>query len=353
MENNLFGIEINNLIIKVLTNVATKEEVIMLQEWIHRSEFNKKYYFQFRAVWIAAYQVNQPNTINTLGALNVVNQKIDSLQSSSSAQESRWSLSQIFTRFSRVAALWMLIFILGATASWFIFRFPDTSQSSGVTFVAPLGSKAITFLPDGSEICLNAGSEIRYYLSDKRQIREVFLSGEAYFEVAKNPDVPFVVYAGALVVKAYGTKFNVKAYSEERVVTATLVEGSISVEVNTKPSNKIILKPNEQVLYYKSTSESNEKLLVSKGIDPILYTSWINDRLQISGETLDALAVKLSRKYGMTINFEDSSLKDLRFTGIIENETIEQVLEMLKISSSVNYRIRNRNIWLMKKENKN
>ena len=92
----------------------------------------------------------------------------------------------------------------------------------------------------------------------------------------------------------------------------------------------------------------SENFLVTKGIDPSLYTLWINDRLQIKGETLEDLAVMLERKYNVTIHFDNNSLRDLRFTGIIENETIEQILELIKISSNVDYRIDGREIWLSK-----
>lgn len=85
-------------------------------------------------------------------------------------------------------------------------------------------------------------------------------------------------------------------------------------------------------------------------IDPSLYTHWINNRLQIRGETLNDLAVILERKYDVTIQFDDNTLRDLRFTGIIENETIEQILELIKISSRVDYHIDGRKIILSKTE---
>jgi transmembrane sensor len=171
---------------------------------------------------------------------------------------------------------------------------------------------------------------------------------EAFFNVSKDPDHPFTVNAGEMIIKAYGTQFNVKAYPEEKEVEATLVEGSVSVEIKDKPTNKTMLKPNDQAIYFKPTTERSENFLVTKGIDPSLYTLWINDRLQIKGETLEDLAVMLERKYDVTIHFDDNSLRDLRFTGIIENETIEQILELIKISSNVDYRIDGRKILLSK-----
>jgi len=144
----------------------------------------------------------------------------------------------------------------------------------------------------------------------------------------------------------------VKAYPEEKVVEATLVEGSISVEVINKPEQKTILKPNEQVFYYKPdiSTNQNEKILITKGIQPDAFTSWRNDQLTITSETLESLTVKLGRKYDVTFHFEDPSLSKLRFTGVLKNETIEQILEVIKLSSPVNYRIHEREIWLMKKQ---
>jgi transmembrane sensor len=348
--------EINQLVIKVLSGQATAGETDILQMWIQQSEENKIHFLRLRNTWDAAAQAITPDARKTMKALDIINQKINSLPTdniSSSNPGSSQTVFQLFRyNFSKIAALLIIIFVLGAVfARVFIKPAGYSNKTSMIEVVAPMGNKAMTSLPDGTKIWLNAGSTIEYSLSDKKNIREVFLTGEAYFEVAKNPHKPFIVNAGVIIIKAYGTTFNVKAYPEERVVEATLVEGSISVEVKNKPENRIMLNPDEQVFYYKPTSERNEKLLITKGINSELFTSWINDRLQISGETLESLAVKLERKYGMAIHFEDNSLKDLRFTGIIENETIEQVLELIKISSSVNYRIHNREIWLMNNKN--
>jgi len=197
-------------------------------------------------------------------------------------------------------------------------------------------------------VLLNAGSKIEYKIPDNKPAREVTIEGEAYFKVSKDPDHPFTVYAGMMVIKAYGTEFNVKAYPDENGVETTLVEGSVTVEIKNNPSNNTLLRPNEQAIYYKSTSQRSENFLVTKGIDPALYTLWINDRFQIKGEKLEYLAVMLERKYDVAIHFDDNTLRDLRFTGIIENETIEQILELIKISSNVDYRIDGREIWFSK-----
>ena len=113
----------------------------------------------------------------------------------------------------------------------------------------------MTVLPDGTVVWLNAGSRIEYKIPDNKPVREVTMEGEAYFNVSKDPDHPFTVNAGEMIIKAYGTAFNVKAYPDEKAVETTLVEGSVSVEIENKPSNKTMLRPNDQAIYYKPTSD--------------------------------------------------------------------------------------------------
>jgi transmembrane sensor len=342
--------DISELIIKMLTNQAASEEYIMLDEWIRKSEENKKYFLRFRNIWMASSPIIKHDKSKTLKALETVHQKTGYSQSKEIQTHEIKGIperSRSLLSYFKIASLWILLFGLGAVFSIFFIkpaRFLNLNPI--VSVVAPRGSKAMTVLPDGTVVWLNAGSKIEYKMPVNELVREVRIEGEAYFHVSKDPEHPFTVNAGDLIIKAYGTQFNVKAYSEEKEVETTLVEGSVSVEIKDKPSNKTMLKPNDQAIYFKPTSERSGNFLVTKGIDPSLYTLWINDRLQIKGETLEDLAVILERKYDVTIHFDDNSLKDLRFTGIIENETIEQILELIKISSNVDYRIEGRKIML-------
>ncbi len=344
--------DISELIIKMLTNQATSEECVMLDDWISNSEENKQYFLRFRNIWLASSQVVKGDKSKTSIALEKVHQKIGKSQPEEIQAKETIMLperSRSLLSYFRIASLWILLFGLGAIFSMFFIK-PSRilNLNSIVSVVAPRGSKAMTILPDGTVVWLNAGSKIEYKIPDNEPAREVRIEGEAFFHVSRDPEHPFTVNAGEMVIKAYGTQFNIKAYPEEKEVETTLVEGSVSVEIKNKPSNRTMLKPNEQAIYYKPTSERSENFLVTKGIDPSLYTLWINDRLQIKGETLEDLAVMLERKYDVTIHFDDNSLKDLRFTGIIENETIEQILELIKISSNVDYRINGRKILLSK-----
>jgi len=344
--------EAGELIIKMLTNQATSEECAVLDKWVKKSDENKSFFLRYRNVWLASSLAVKPDRAETSKALETVNKKIH-LFHSVETPVPEIDLSQNRRRsvagYLKIAALWVLLFGTGAIFSMlFIKPARVFNLNSEVSVIAPRGSKALTVLPDGTVVWLNAGSKIEYKIPENKTAREVTIEGEAYFDVSKDPEHPFTVNAGEMIIKAYGTEFNVKAYPEENEVETTLVEGSVSVEIKNKPSNKTMLKPHEQAIYYKPTPERSENFLVTKGIDPSIYTLWIKDRLQIKGETLEDLTVMLERKYDVTIHFDDNTLRNLHFTGIIENETIEQILELIKISSNVDYRIDGREIWLSK-----
>jgi ferric-dicitrate binding protein FerR (iron transport regulator) len=347
--------DINELIIKVLANKATPGECVILDEWVKKSDDNKRFFLRFRNAWLASSQIAKVEEAEIHKALEIVSQKISSSQSfeiRSAGKNPAEDKKMVVLRYFRIAAIGILLIGLGAVMSMLFIRPPGIlNHNPVVSVMAPRGSKALTVLPDGTAVWLNAGSKIEYKIPDNKSSREVTIEGEAYFNVSKDHDHPFTVNAGEMLIMAYGTEFNVKAYPEENVVETTLVEGSVSVEIKDKSSNSTMLKPNEQAIYYKPTPQRSENFLITKGIDPSYYTLWINDRLQIKGETLEELAVVLERKYDVKIGFDDNTLKDLRFTGIIENETIEQILELIKISSNVDYRIDGREVWLSKSGN--
>lgn len=344
--------EAGELIIKVLTDHATPAECVMLNNWVKKSDDNRIFFLRFRNIWLASSQTVKNNNISTSKALESVYRKLDSSQpeeNESSEINPHAGGEKSLLRYFRMAALWILLIGLGAVMSTLFFKTDRIlNRNAAVSVMVPRGSKALTVLPDGTVVWLNAGSGIEYKIQENKPVREVTLKGEAYFNVSKDPDHPFTVNAGEMIIIAYGTEFNVKAYPDEKLVETTLVEGSVTVEIRNKPSNKTLLRPDEQAIYYKPTSHRSENFLVTKGIDPSLYTLWLNDRLQIKGETLEDLAVILERKYDVTIHFDDNKLRELRFTGIIENETIEQILELIKISSDVDYRINGREIWFSK-----
>ncbi len=201
---------------------------------------------------------------------------------------------------------------------------------------SPKGSVSEMILPDGSVIFLNAGSRIKYSIDGKNGIREVFLTGEAWFEVAKNKNKPFVVHTPFYDVHVTGTQFNVKAYEADKEVTTTLEEGEVVIKATEsyKLAEDVILKPGEQVVLNKESRELNIKI-----VNTNWYTSWKDNKLIFVNMNMKELVVLLERKYGVEIDVNNKEILKLHFDGTIKNESIIEIMEILKKTLPINYKI--------------
>ena len=226
------------------------------------------------------------------------------------------------------------------------------------------GSKTNLILPDGTKVWLNAGSSITYDSSYGRSIREVALSGEAFFDVVKNKEKPFIIHASKINIKVLGTQFNVRSYPTDNTTEASLIRGSIEVTFRDKPDKKVILKPNEKIVVDNERNSedvletfrrnAHEKIHEIPGVDikkltyeyktgTIIETSWVENKLIFQDEPFDEIARQLERWYGVSIIFKNDRLKENRLTGSFKNETIRQALDALKFTASFNYSIDNNN----------
>jgi|WetSurMetagenome_2_1015567.scaffolds.fasta_scaffold57532_1 transmembrane sensor len=263
--------------------------------------------------------------------------------------------------FIRIAALFILIFFCGGIISYFVFDKKELADTVAYNEIkAPLGARSEVVLPDGSKVWLNAGSVLRYQTSFNKANRCVTLQGEAYFMVSKNKHLPFNVKTEDLNIVAVGTQFNVKAYEDEGTVETTLVEGRVSIRQNNKFKQKteaIYLAPYQKAVYFKdfqelkveSTIKTKEEkpvevlnykqgiMYVTDKVDPLPIISWKENRLVFKSEELSSLLTKLERKYDVTFTYNMESLKSLRFSGTLENETLTQVLDVIKLSAPIEY----------------
>lgn len=187
------------------------------------------------------------------------------------------------------------------------------------------------------------------------------LQGEAFFKVRADAERPFVVRAGELAIVATGTAFNVKAYPEEQFVTTTLESGSVRVQGLSRRNRSfdIELTPRQSCLYYRGgdsvlrsgTLHPEEAALAEQvrakeipalrisNVKTLLHTSWKDPRWIVEYETLASLAEKLERRYNVTIRFRQSEAGAYRFTGAFENETIEEIMRLLRHATPIRYTI--------------
>lgn len=212
------------------------------------------------------------------------------------------------------------------------------------TISTPKGGQWQVLLPDGSKVWLNAVSSLTYPLSfASSKNRKVELSGEAYFEIAKDKLKPFIVQTAKQDVEVLGTHFNITSYADDQVTKTTLLEGSVKVKDN-RSGDAQMLKPGEQC----SLSESG---IAITNIDVDESIAWKNGYFMFHDERQDAIMRKLARWYNVEVEYLDPSVKDIKFFGTVSRfGNLSQVLRKLEQTSKVRFDIKGNKI-IVRKEN--
>lgn len=210
----------------------------------------------------------------------------------------------------------------------------------------PIGGEYKLVLEDGTKIWLNSATTLKYPSRFSGQKREVYLEGEAYFEVVSSPDYPFEVHTSKMTMHVVGTSFNVMAYKDEAIIQTTLVEGKVNLNSKLVDLEGFVLHPGQQ-----SVMDVVAKQMEVKMVDPYVYTAWKDGLFMFYNEDLGSITRKLSRWYNIDIEFETSSTKNMRFYGKIKRyETIDKILEMIKITEKIDYTIKGKSILITTKK---
>jgi transmembrane sensor len=216
------------------------------------------------------------------------------------------------------------------------------------------GSKSKLDLPDGTQVWLNGNSKLT--VADGpfgSTSREVYLSGEAFFDVARNEKIPFLIHTGTIDITVLGTAFNVKAYPGEKNVETALVRGLIEITTHHDPDRKIILKPNEKIIIPTDTVTA-----AIRGPQPVassIYaitalresksgllpdTVWMQRKLEFDDEPFSELAPKMEVWFDIKIRFGSEGIRNKRFSGVIEKETLEETLKDMRLSAPFTYTLK-------------
>lgn len=261
------------------------------------------------------------------------------------------------------------VMIILVAAGIYIF-YPSTKPAVSNTPVASTnnevstnnGSRTKISLPDGTQVWLNAESKISWLNPFNNKIREVNLTGEAYFDVAHDGKRPFIVHTSGIDIKVLGTAFTVKSYPSDNTIEATLLRGSIEVLKRDDPdSSRVILRPSQKMVFNKlqqtemvqssgagmrpSTVKTIKSgILVSnlpknKPDSLRKETSWVYNKLVFDGDRFEELATKIERWYNVQIIFKNERIKQYRFKGVFEDESVEQALDALKLTARFEYHV--------------
>ncbi|WP_298391981.1 FecR family protein [Hydrotalea sp.] len=227
-------------------------------------------------------------------------------------------------------------------------------------------SKTKIILPDGSTVWLNADSKLWYYKSFGNVQREVYLTGEAFFDVTKNPAKPFIIHTKLTDVRVLGTQFNVRSYPNDKTVETSLIRGLVQVTLHSRPDEKYFLKPNEKLVVLNVPDSVNtpkniqpviknldENIVAIKNLTPLqqddslkIETAWTKNRLCFTDESFDEVAHQLERWYDVQFVFKNDKYKNIRLNGSFVNETLTQALDALKFSTNFHYEIKDKMVTI-------
>jgi transmembrane sensor len=314
------------LIVRYLSGEASPEEISELKKWLSASGDNLLYFRQVKNIWDNSKQYSFKELLNADKAFVKVKQRVTL----------RSPAFNIWSAWKKIAAVLLIPLILG-NLMYFLFRESNTPVSQEPIYnelFAAFGTRSALKLSDGSSVWLNSGSSIKYPDKFIGKNRVVYLNGEAYFEVESNPEKPFIVETSSIKVKATGTKFNVLGYSSIDENEVTLVSGKVEVGL-TGSDNKYKstnMEVNQHLTFDKSTGAVS---VVSE--DTYKYISWKEGKLVFRNEPLSEVAKKISQVFNIEIEIRGKEIENYSYRATFQDESLAEILKLLKISSPINY----------------
>lgn len=317
------------LISRNLIGLADSNEKERLRRWIEYSDENKLFFEKVSNIWDLSDQTIDVSKINVEEALRKVQKR--------ALRES--PISVLWHSWQKIAAIIIIPLLLG-TNLWFYQKSKRINPKSDDVIYnevfAAFGTRTSLRLADSTLVWLNAGSSLKYPDKFSSNDCKVFLRGEAYFDVRKKSDIPFIVQTSTLQVEATGTKFNVQEYSSDYISEVALVSGKIFVnELNNENKINLIaeLHPNQRLIFNR---QSKERQIIDE--DTYRFIAWKDGKLIFRNDPLEEVVKKLSMMFNVDIEVQGNELKNYRYRATFEDESLEEILKLLKLSSPINFR---------------
>lgn len=360
----------SEIIYKYLSNEASEKEVQALFDWIAASEENKEHFIRLKKTWVLSGIAENLPTDSSVIQMKPKNQALTYFKYAAVVAVLFGLGKMAFMLADKKQSSKEIVLELADGSSEYISKNNQTTlvndkggliakkfsneiiyygkvQDQKVvynTLKVPYGKRFKITLSDGSIVSLNSGTTFRYPEQFGRNgNRNVYLTGEAFFEVAKDKQHPFIVNANHAAIEVLGTKFNVSAYPENPTVNSTLIEGSIQLYEAENKSNLVLLKPNQM-----ATWQNNSKKITTKEVDPAFYAAWTKGELAFKDTPFSTIAKLIQRTYDVAIINENTDLARQHFTGTIKisESSVENILELLKRDTPFNYSIEKNTITI-------
>jgi len=324
------------IFIKYLQGNCTEKEFEQLLLWIKEGSLNASDQGMVQDVWDKFEPEAGPvERIKYNRVLDKIHHQININQNSTQFEIQKvLTKNRILSILTRAAAILLLpvLSLLIYTIHTDRDRYADNSNDLEVE--APAGSLMHIELGDGTKVWLNHGSKLKYPHRFEGENRKVFLTGEAYFEVAHNAKVPFIVGTNRLEVKATGTAFNVSAYPCDENIETTLVEGKVILYERMTNHEIKVLSPGECLKF-----DTRNKVYTLESGFTEKYTAWKDGLLIFKNERVEDVAKKLARWYNVKVEIADEKVNGFTFTATFMDETLPQVLELMTLATPVRYQL--------------
>ncbi len=313
----------------IAERVCSAEELAELKKWL-ANESSKNEVEE----WLAKNWANAGES-ESFTLIETIFRQIKEYEDKHNYERGLW-VTRILKIYQKVAAFLLIPLIASGILFWFVFQ-----NQSGTLFsetFAPRGQKSQITLIDGTKVWLNSDTKIKYPATFNNKQRDVYLEGEAFFEVTKNAHHPFIVHTSKLDVKVLGTKFNIKAYEDEKQIETSLFEGQVNLIVPESGKRAIQeekeLTPGKTLVFNKSENKLQEGKFPKEEID-----GWKNNRLIFKDDTFSNLVKKVERWYDVKVFYDEKLFNDRRLTvELYEGERLERFLEIIGMTLSVDYK---------------
>lgn len=307
--------ELRELIEKYLDNRATLSECARIDSWLESDKPVNR--------WLRACIENSDPAIAP-ELRQRLNDAVYRLSEGVPAVQRRWP-------WPRIAAVAAAVVATSALTAAVMLLNADGDGYADRPFVVATaaGEHSRLTLPDGTVMTLNNMTEVAYRYDASRRERTLALRGEAAFDVATDPERPFVVSCDGLRVECRGTSFNVKGYPDEGSVTVVLSSGVITSSTATQ---SITMKPGNKVVYDKRSRNLNSTM-----VDAADYTEWTCGVSRFNDETLESILRTVSRQYGVEVSVLTPSLRDVRLTGSVGRKPLNETLAIIAAAADANY----------------
>lgn len=326
------------LFVKYLQGNCTEEEFNQVLSWIREGSQSTSGSRIVQEIWEEFEPDAGPvERIKYNRILDKIHHEINITQNTAKilATQKASTKKRILTILTRVAAV-LLLPVLSLLIYNYYITVNDhyATNLNDLEIEAPAGSRIQIELGDGTKVFLNHGSKLKYPYRFNGESRKVFLTGEAYFVVAHNTKVPFIVETKRMDIKATGTAFNVSAYPDDNAVETTLVEGKVIV-YSSKSNREIkALTPGECLKF--NTKKNTYSLETDNALK---YISWKDGLLVFNNDKVEDIAKKLGRWYNVDVEIINQKITDYPFTATFTDETLPQVLELLSLVTPISYQL--------------